>query len=661
MANNPKRNKELFDMQELERVQNWLKEKIESYKNAMQLYRDEWTKWYAAYQCVYKDEHHSLKTESKLFDPETADAIDTVSKRINVAIFGNESISKFDFDRYVEPDKQKTAQAMWDMILRKKNLRKEYEASIKDGVITGTFLMKVVPSVKKENFFVTENGERLGLTTIDTTPQFEYVSIFDFIADPTQTRLSDCDVVAHKVLVDEPELDSDMYMADQVEEFVRTRSIYNEIQQGDAGVELDNEKRTFFDISGIDVNSIIQGNRRFVYHVYFKDIDEDNITRIYFAVVDAVTFKILRIEDNPLDGNQIPFVMAPYLIRPGCLFGMGAPEQAWALQIALNDLNNGFLQNVSLLNDLTYFTNDTSVSPPATSNKAGRIKFIPVMNPDKMIPLIPHNLPDVAAVVDRIREQIQKKTKATLMMQGMPLEGTRTATETQGVKDEQNLSMRDIIEGIVSRFIEPSLNLFRLELAQFYQDDNIILKVPVNELTGQFTEVNITFDDLRPLFYESNIKVISVQEQTQKQMRIAELRGLLPLAMQRPDLLNIKYIMKVLYFDLLDFVDFDKMLANNVIAGMPMAPDQENLILASGVPINTNMQDKHEEHLQLHQQLVTNMMQAAQQDQSINENPELADRFKKTMYNISNHMNEHMVELQKMMQTQGAENGQEGV
>jgi len=222
-----------------------------------------------------------------------------------------------------------------------------------------------------------------------------------------------------------------------------------------------------------------------------------------------------------------------------------------------------------------------------------------------------------------------------------------------GIREEQNLSIKDIIDNTVQNFLEPLLNLYRQCMAQFYEADDIVLKVPINSATNSYKTVTISFDELRGLFSEADIKITSVAEQNQKSMELNELKGLMQIGFERQDIINPIAVMKKIYFDVLGMKDFDKFLTNSVMTGTPVDPQQENILLQNGTPLNTHENDNHIEHIQTHKMAFDQLMVAIQQDvQRIGQNPVMQKVAQKTVFNFENHMKEHILNIEQQPQEQ---------
>jgi len=672
------RNRKLFDNDQLDDLKCYIRNTIEAHRDASEEYREEIVRWNAAYNCVYREEDHTAKTQTKLFDPETHDAIDTVSKRINVAIFSNDKISKLEFDDYKDAQMQLQVQSMWDKIMTKMNLRKIFEPILKSLVIDGTCVLAVTPNYKETSEFVTsydENGEmvREQIIVVDSLPKIEYINILDMYVDPTIPNIADQELIARKVLMDNDEfLDEEKYMTDVIRDydvikrdnmlFEKQRQSQSTVYNGD-----DTHKIDFYDLSGIDTEFLTTVNKRLVYHVFFKKSDEEGVEHSYFAIVDAATFEIYRVEYNIYDYGQTGYIASQYLVRPGCFYGIGAAEQAGALQTIINELANQELDNINIVNNMNFLCRSGTVKPN-NSVVFEKMKFINVDNPDSIKPVTIPQLGDIENKIDKLREQIQKKTKATQLMQGLPMEGSRTATEMIGIREEQNLSIKDIIDSVASNTLEPALNLFKDCLVQFYEEEAMLIKIAIDDLNAKFQMAEISFDEVRATLGSAYVNVVSVQEQTERAMEINELKNLLAMALQRPDILNVNSIMKTLYFDKLKFKDFDKMLTNTVMTGTPVPIERETQILSSGTPINTSEGDNHEEHIKAHTQQLNATVQAGQRDQNLAGNESMQRLFGKILFNLQNHIGEHTALYNKQRQDeqaaamaaqqQGAMNGQ---
>lgn len=644
------RNRELFSEQTLSEIKEYLNIKIKAYLNSRTEYENEWEKWNRALQCVYNENDHCAKTDSKMFDNETTDAIDTLAKRFGVAIFSSEKFSKLVWDDYYEEEKKNIANDIWDSIVAKIEMQKKLPPILRSGTAFGTYTIKTYYEDKEVYKFKTVKAPdgSMGRTSVIekiSKPVVKFLSLPDFIIDPTSQFVEDSEVVAEKCLVSTDILsDENFFMQDQIVDYELYSPRY--VQPG-VGVVEEVKKRILYD-SGIDVDQLMDKNMRSIYHAYFNWKDEDGIEIPMYAVMDAASGNILRIEASPYDG-YIPYVATPYIFRNDTFYGIGVAEQAWSTQIALNDTMNQYLDNIDLINDMVLLTMEGDSGPAANKPLIhGRFKMLPVMNPDKVVQVKNTALQNVDVMASHLRDNLQKKTKATLTLQGQPLEGNRTATETVGIREEINSSLKDIIIHIMNDFLQPILDNVRKMAVQFYNDDEIILKTPSDNSGTRFTEVTYSFDDFREMFEKAKVKIVGVEEATIKNNKLVALQNLLPLALQAPNLINIPKLMEKIYFEYFGFEDYDELMAFTVpMRNKPMAPDRENQILSGGTPLNTSDGDDHDAHLQSHSDFYNKFMENLQnmpREQASEDMLALADDV---LQNTYNHMNEHLKEIQR--------------
>lgn len=645
------RNRSLFQGHELEEIQEFLKIKIRSYINAREEYEREWEKWNRALQCVYNESDHCAKTDSKMFDNETTDAIDTLVKRFGVAIFSSEKISKLVWDDYYEEEKKDIANKIWDSIVAKLDMNKKLPPILRSGTAFGTFLIKTYYEEKETYKYKTvtgSDGSRIRQAIKDkiSKPVIKFVSLPDLILDPTAQYLEDSEVVTEKCLVSNDTLKDDKYfMQDNIVEYELYSPRY--VTPG-VGTTEEVKKQILYD-SGIDVDQLMSKNMRAIYHVYFNWKDDEDIEMPIYAVVDCASGNIIRIEASPYDG-YIPYVATHYISRNDTFYGIGVSEQAWPTQIALNDTMNQYLDNIDLINEMNLLTMDGDSGVAANKPVIhGRFKFIPVMNPQNVVHVKNNALPNVDVMVRHLRENLQKKTKATLTLQGQPLEGNRTATETEGIFNEINSSIKDIILHLMNDFLKPILENIRLMCVQFYNDDEIVLKVPSDNSGTRFSEVTYSFDDFREMFEKANVKIVGVEEATIKNNKLMALQNLLTMGLQVPNFINIPKLMEKIYYEYYGFEDYDEFMAFTVpMRNKPMAPDRENQILSAGTPINTSDSDDHNAHIQAHSDFYNKFMQDIKnmpREQATDEMMSLADDV---LMNTYNHINEHLKEVQRL-------------
>jgi hypothetical protein len=388
---------------------------------------------------------------------------------------------------------------------------------------------------------------------------------------------------------------------------------------------------------------------RAIYHIYFNHNDEDNVKIPMYAVMDCATGNILRIEVSPYD-NYNPYIGTNYIPRNDTFYGIGVAEQAWATQIYLNDTLNQYMDNIDMINDMNLLIPDGDSGPAANKPVInGRYKFIPVMNPQMVIQLKNTGLQNVDLMIQRYRENIQKKTKATLTLQGQGLDGNRTATETVGIREEVNTSLKSLILHIMNDFLQPILDTVRKLCVQFMDaNDEILLKVPADNSGTRFAETLIQFEDYRDMFDKASVKIVGVEEATIKNNKLVALQNLLTMGIQVPNLINIPKIMEKIYFEYMGFEDYDEFMAFTIPKrNKPMDPDRENQILSSGTPLNTSDGDDHNAHIQMHSKFYNDFMEQVRNSPNIQMDEEQLSLIDDVLMNTDNHITEHLKEIKR--------------
>lgn len=646
------RNTELFDSSEISKIQEYLKAKILSYINSRVEYEDEWQKWNRALQCIYDAGDHFSKTAAKLFDNETTDAIDTLVKRFDVAIFSSERISKLVWENSYEEEMKNIANKIWDNVVEKLELNKKLPQIIRSGTAFGTFLTKVYYDEKEKYIFTTTTGmdgarKRESFIKKEGKPVIKFMNIYDIILDPTASFIGDSEVVAEKCLVPNDTIeDSDFFMQDKIVEY--DDFMFRDTAPGVASGTESKKNQVLYD-SGIDVAALITKEMRAIYHVYFDYTDEDGYKIPMYAVLDCASGNILRIEASPYD-NYNPYIGTYYIPRNDTFYGIGVAEQTWATQILLNDTLNQYLDNIDMINDMNLLIQDGDSGPAANKPiMTGRYKMIPVMNPQMVVQLKNTGLQNVDVMVQRLRENIQKKSKATLTLQGQALEGNRTATESMGIRDEVNASLKDLIIHIMNDLLQPILETVRKLCVQFMDaDDEITLKIPADNSGTRFTESTIRFEDFREMFEKATVKIVGVEEANIKNNKLVALQNLLTMGIQVPNLINIPKIMEKIYFEYMGFEDYDEFMAFTVPKrNKPMDPDRENQILSSGVPINTSEGDDHNAHIQAHTRFYNDFMEKIRNAPQQSMDEDTLALIDDVLMNTDNHVNEHLKEVQR--------------
>ena len=132
-----------------------------------------------------------------------------------------------------------------------------------------------------------------------------------------------------------------------------------------------------------------------------------------YAVIEACDGHIIRIEESIYDNGMIPYETTPYEVATGSAYGTGIPELAWPLQITLNNTLNRICENEEHNNNGMFFLGQGSRNA-LTSMTFEKHKLIPVTTTKDIQQIQIGNMVEAYAHVRDLREQIQKKTIASI-------------------------------------------------------------------------------------------------------------------------------------------------------------------------------------------------------------------------------------------------------
>ncbi|MEW5897436.1 MAG: hypothetical protein AB1668_07105 [Nanoarchaeota archaeon] len=332
------------------------------------------------------------------------------------------------------------------------------------------------------------------------------------------------------------------------------------------------------------------------------DIDNDGIEEECIIVIADREF-VIRVEPNPYDVQEKPYLWVCWEGIEGTSLGMGVPQIAEKSQVALNDFTNQIMDNITAILDCMKIVDDLAEIPDLQlkSRPNGIIRSKTGTEAVKFIrPELTAN--EGLKAVAMVKDDIRTGTGATMSLQGLPARYGTTAFEyqAQGTASSRDIfaKLRDIEDYILKEFYR---RCYEYDLQYMSREEfiKIVGDKAANSLLGtavegeDFKEVRevIRGDwDFIPLgVTELENKIIKGQQI----MNFLNLVGKLP-----PGIVDIAKLVDKVWQYVGD--------GDNIILPQPttkfISPDDENILINQGESPTVKPMENHVIHIIVHQQ-----------------------------------------------------------
>jgi len=327
------------------------------------------------------------------------------------------------------------------------------------------------------------------------------------------------------------------------------------------------------------------------------DIDNDGIDEECIITV-CNRQEVIRLEVNPNDCQEKPYLWVSWENIEGTSLGMGVPQLAEKSQIALNDFTNQIMDNITqILNNMKVV--DALADIPDAELKS---RSDGIMHSKTGVDAVKFITPPLTAnagmqAVSMTKEDIRQVTGATVSLQGMPARYDTTATEytQQGQASARDVfaKLREIEDRIIKEFL---MRAYEYDLQYMSREDFIrIVDVEAAESllgepeTGKTIKETLRMDiDFIPLGVSQIENKVVKGQQLINFLNIA--KGLPPGIVDLPKVVN--KIWKTVG-------DNDDVLLPQP-TDILISPNDENILISQGEPVHAKPMENHLLHLTIH-------------------------------------------------------------
>lgn len=479
--------------------------------------------------------------------------------------------------------------------------------------IYGTIFLKTHWNHKdKERFTRKGNKRKREMIPIFDGPDFYNVDIWDFFADPKDENLEGSCIERIKadwmdIWKNREEVDGDYRNVDQVKGMFVKRTTETEQQTSD-------------ELKGLADHEYGPHENKVVMYEYWGDVpkyfftgsfeDKENLEMVENALIVVATCGdsenskggeggsgvCMRIDDNPFDHNEKPYLRGRYIKLDGRLYGLGVMSVSTCLEAELNTLRNQlmdmrtFMLKNKWLRERTAEIHDWQLTDLANL----------VIDTNDISGLQALRPPDFSASAisneQVIKQDIYDATGATPLLSGTP---------TGGSLDRTAAGISTVVQGGLERF-ELVITLFEEEVMKplvekFWQLDQQFLPEGKDiKLTGK-PFVRVQPDEI-PYNFELNF--LGLRELGEKEFKINALNILLqnltpfiPLGLD-----PIPVVLK--FFKLTGMGDLEKEVDKRQDMTLENTPEGETQLLMMGRKVRIDLNDSHDNYIQAYIQLL---------------------------------------------------------
>lgn len=329
------------------------------------------------------------------------------------------------------------------------------------------------------------------------------------------------------------------------------------------------------------------------------DIDNDGIEEECLIVVADQKY-VIRLELNPYDIQEKPYLFTSWTELEDTSLGIGVPQLCERSQIALNDFTNQIMDNITLILNNVWIVDDLAEIPDEQlkSRPGGIIKSRTGTNAVKNLePKLTAN--EGLKAVAMAKEDIRQVSGATISFQGMPSRYATTATEVQSQTNasarEVFAKLRDIEDNIIKEMLR---RLYSYNL-QCMSKNDIVMILGQDAAEALFTTENEQKTVQEILFEDYDFVPLSVTQIENKVVKGQQIMNFLNISKAFPGTVDVPKLIGKLWKYIGD--------GDDILLPQPtdtlLTPTDENILITQGEKVHAKPQENHELHIQEHQRI----------------------------------------------------------
>lgn len=442
--------------------------------------RGKWTKFRNKYNCVL-DGNVKSKNLNEIFDPETFAAIETITPRIQNAIFGGPEVwtVKPTGDEDVEKARKN------EILLNYQSDRMDmYTVSgevIRDGLVYGTGFSKLywcrdfepvitiesTPYIDPEGNVAEYTHYKKGFSAVYDGPKNERIAIDDLFIDPNATKLSNARFVIHRTwrtldYLKKKQLEGVYENIDSIKPMATT-AVYEE--SGKPKKEQSSDKLA----QEVEVLE------------FFGQFDIDNDGYLESCIITVANRStVIRQKMNMLPGAGYPFFSFCPIPTSGSVYGMSILEPIDKIQDALNKRTNQIADNIDLIiNKMWKINRYAGIDEDQLVSAAGG--FVEVNSMTDLEPIeTPDIVPSVSMEVARFENKIQKALGTYDVARGELPNRQETATTTIALQNVAEIRFKTMALTFDRTYLR-NLGKYQLRLNKKYMSPQMQIRIMNND------------------------------------------------------------------------------------------------------------------------------------------------------------------------------------
>lgn len=323
------------------------------------------------------------------------------------------------------------------------------------------------------------------------------------------------------------------------------------------------------------------------------DIDGDGLNEECVIVIVDRKY-VIRLEPNPYDIQEKPFLSVTWELIEGTCLGQGIPQLCERSQIALNDFVNQIMDNITQILNNMWIVDDLAEIPDnqLKSRANGVIHSKAGVDGVKAVEKQLTANEGLKAVA-MVKDDIKNISGATASIQGLP---TKFGTTLGEVNQQATSSARDIfavMREIEDRVIKPFLRKAWSYDLQFMSREDFMRLVGKEAAESSIGSKSVgealggEFDFIPQGVSQLESKVVK----TQQYINFLNIVAKIP-----PGIVNLPKLIQKIWKPIGDGDD----ITMPQIEAILIAPEDENILVSQGVPIQAKENENHQLHIQTH-------------------------------------------------------------
>lgn len=357
-----------------------------------------------------------------------------------------------------------------------------------------------------------------------------------------------------------------------------------------------------------------------------KEGDLSDVKQTVITMSESGT--VLQLRKNPFYDQEIPYLMARFTELENEVYSDGLIAPNASLSYFLNDVY------AQTFDTIAYTLNPIVKYNPGSVVNLNSLVFAPgamwaLLDPNDAVLDRP---PDVSQVGFMAANQIKALIEEAPGTQNIPMTGRKAATHISAIQQEYSLPIMDLAENIEQSVLSPWLYKVYKRNQQFLNENEVFLVTGKNGVKNfQKMSPEMLVGDYQ-FFWRGSNEATNIHVKSRQMTEFINAAAPYVEAMRAQGAeLDFAYIFKRIWREALG-LDGEDRLIKQVETDTSIDPQTENMLLSLGKYIPVSRNDNHEQHLQVHEPLISS-----------------GDEY--TIKSVMRHYQEHQFKMQQMQQS----------